>query len=99
LRITKRTIDARHPAPDGNPFCAGKVYEALAQRISALNEFPFGDRGFNEMKVVELVPGKRVKGQCVSGVSAQPEIAVRNRKGRAVSGTTSISASPINRVT
>jgi hypothetical protein len=67
LRITKGTIDARHPAPDGNPFCAGKVYEALAQRVGALNEFPFGDRGFNEMKVVELVPGKRVKGSASRG--------------------------------
>jgi hypothetical protein len=33
----------------------------------ALSIFSFGDRGFNDMKVVELVPSKRVKWQCVVG--------------------------------
>jgi uncharacterized protein YndB with AHSA1/START domain len=35
--------------------------------VGAVNQFRFGDAGFNDMKVVELVPGKRVKWQCVDG--------------------------------
>jgi len=30
-------------------------------------KFRFGDRGFNDMKVIDLVPGQRVKWQCVDG--------------------------------
>jgi len=29
--------------------------------------FRFGDKGFNDMKVVELAPGMRVKWRCVDG--------------------------------
>ena len=35
--------------------------------VGAVNQFRFGENGFNNMKVVELVPGKRVKWQCVDG--------------------------------
>ena len=35
--------------------------------VGAVNQFRFGENGFNDMKVVELVPGKRVKWQCVDG--------------------------------
>jgi uncharacterized protein YndB with AHSA1/START domain len=35
--------------------------------VGAINEFRFGDRGFQHMKVVELFPGKRVKWLCVDG--------------------------------
>jgi uncharacterized protein YndB with AHSA1/START domain len=35
--------------------------------VGAVDQFSFGDRGFNDMKVVELVPGERVKWQCVDG--------------------------------
>jgi len=36
-------------------------------KVGAVDQFRFGDHGFNDMKVVELVPGKRVKWQCVDG--------------------------------
>jgi uncharacterized protein YndB with AHSA1/START domain len=61
----------------------GKVYWALteqdglagwwsrnvvaAPQVGAVNKFRFGDHGFNDMKVVELAPGKRVKWSCVDG--------------------------------
>ena len=35
--------------------------------VGAVDEFRFGDKGFNEMKVVELIPGRRVRWQCVNG--------------------------------
>jgi uncharacterized protein YndB with AHSA1/START domain len=35
--------------------------------VGALDKFRFGDRGINDMKVMELVPGKLVKWQCVDG--------------------------------
>jgi len=35
--------------------------------VGAINEFRFGSKGFNDMKVVELSPGKRVKWLCVEG--------------------------------
>jgi uncharacterized protein YndB with AHSA1/START domain len=35
--------------------------------VGAIDQFRFGDHGFNNMKVVELVRGKRVKRQCVDG--------------------------------
>ena len=38
-----------------------------APRVGAIDEFRFGDAGFNEMKVVELIPGKRVRWECVNG--------------------------------
>ncbi|HTD24846.1 MAG TPA: SRPBCC domain-containing protein [Terriglobales bacterium] len=60
-----------------------KVYEALTEQeglagwwtrntkaspaVGAVNQFRFGDKGFNDMKVVELAPGQRVKWQCVNG--------------------------------
>jgi uncharacterized protein YndB with AHSA1/START domain len=28
--------------------------------VGAVNRFRFGDRGFNDMQVAELIPGKRV---------------------------------------
>jgi uncharacterized protein YndB with AHSA1/START domain len=62
---------------------AHKVYQALSEEsglagwwtknvtasptVGAVDQFRFGDRGFNDMKVIELVPGKRVKWQCVDG--------------------------------
>jgi uncharacterized protein YndB with AHSA1/START domain len=62
---------------------AGKVFEALSEQdglagwwtknvqaspeVGAINQFRFGDLGFNDMKVVELSPGKRVKWLCVDG--------------------------------
>jgi len=62
---------------------ASKVFQALSEEkglagwwtknvkasptAGAVNHFRFGDRGFNDMKVVELLPGKRVKWQCVDG--------------------------------
>ena len=36
-------------------------------KVGAVLQFRFGDRGFNDMKVLEMVPGKRVKWQCVDG--------------------------------
>jgi uncharacterized protein YndB with AHSA1/START domain len=60
-----------------------KVYQALSDekglagwwttntsasaKVGAIDKFRFGDRGFNDMKVVELVPGKRVKWNCIDG--------------------------------
>jgi uncharacterized protein YndB with AHSA1/START domain len=60
-----------------------KVYAALTEQeglsgwwtketkatpmVGAVLKFRFGDHGFNDMKVLELVPGKRVKWQCVDG--------------------------------
>jgi uncharacterized protein YndB with AHSA1/START domain len=60
-----------------------QVYEALSEEkglagwwttnvkalpmVGAVAQFRFGERGFNDMKVVELDPGKRVKWQCVDG--------------------------------
>jgi uncharacterized protein YndB with AHSA1/START domain len=35
--------------------------------VGAVNQFRFNGCGFNDMKVVELVPGQRVKWQCVDG--------------------------------
>src|SRR5579872_2822675 len=35
--------------------------------VGAIDQFRFGDRGFNDMKVSELVPGKRVQWLCVNG--------------------------------
>ena len=35
--------------------------------IGTILQFRFGDRGFNDMKVLEMVPNKRVKWQCVDG--------------------------------
>lgn len=35
--------------------------------VGAIDQFRFGDEGFNDMKVVELSTGKRVKWQCVNG--------------------------------
>ncbi len=60
-----------------------RVYEALTEEkglagwwtkdvkaspaVGAVDQFQFGDLGFNHMKVVELVPGERVARQCVDG--------------------------------
>jgi uncharacterized protein YndB with AHSA1/START domain len=60
-----------------------KVYDALSRQsglsgwwtqntkavpaVGAIIQFRFGDRGFNDMKVVELVPGKLVRWVCVDG--------------------------------
>ena len=30
--------------------------------VGAIDRFRFGDRGFNDMEVVELIPGRRVNG-------------------------------------
>ena len=62
-----------------------KVYAALSEEkglagwwtknvkasptVGAVNQFRFGDRGFNDMQVAELIPGKRVKWQCVDGAN------------------------------
>lgn len=61
----------------------GKVFAALSEEqglagwwtrnvkaspnVGAINQFRFGDRGFNDMKVEELVPQRRVKWHCVDG--------------------------------
>ena len=37
--------------------------------VGAVNKFRFDDRGFNDMRVVELLPGKRVKWECVDGAA------------------------------
>jgi uncharacterized protein YndB with AHSA1/START domain len=37
--------------------------------VDAIDRFRFGDRGFNDMRVAELVPGKRVKWHCVDGAA------------------------------
>jgi len=60
-----------------------KVYAALSEEkglagwwtknvkasptVGAVHQFRFGDRGFNDMEVVELVPGKRVRWKCTNG--------------------------------
>jgi uncharacterized protein YndB with AHSA1/START domain len=36
-------------------------------KLGAIGQFRFGKTGFNDMKIVELVPGQRVKWQCVDG--------------------------------
>lgn len=62
---------------------AGKVYAALTEekglagwwtkktkaspKVGAIDEFRFDENGYNAMKVVELVPGKRVQWECVDG--------------------------------
>jgi uncharacterized protein YndB with AHSA1/START domain len=40
---------------------------AASPVVGVINKFRFGDRGFNDMRVVELLPGKRVRWQCVDG--------------------------------
>ena len=35
--------------------------------VGAIDKFRFGDHGFNDMEVVELLPGKRVRWRCVDG--------------------------------
>ncbi|MFA1821015.1 SRPBCC domain-containing protein [Virgibacillus oceani] len=66
---------------------AEKVYEALTtekglsevwtndlkvhNQINALNEFRFGDNDESKMRVMELVPGKRVSWKCIE--SDEPE--------------------------
>ena len=35
--------------------------------VGAVIQFSFDDKGFNDMKVLELIPGKRVRWQCVDG--------------------------------
>jgi uncharacterized protein YndB with AHSA1/START domain len=37
--------------------------------VGVIAQFKFGDRGFNDMEVVELVPAKRVKWRCVNGAA------------------------------
>lgn len=37
--------------------------------MGGVNEFRFDDRGFSDMKVVELVPGTRVRWACVDGAT------------------------------
>lgn len=60
-----------------------KVYRALSEEkglagwwtsntkasatVGSTAQFRFGDHGFNDMEVVELVPGKRVRWRCVDG--------------------------------
>jgi uncharacterized protein YndB with AHSA1/START domain len=62
---------------------ADKVFEALsapgglagwwtkdvtgAPEVGAIDHFRFGDKGFNDMQVMELSPAKLVKWQCVDG--------------------------------
>jgi uncharacterized protein YndB with AHSA1/START domain len=62
---------------------ADKVFEALSEerglagwwtknvtaspKVGAIDQFRFGDHGYNAMKVLELSPGRRVKWQCVDG--------------------------------
>ena len=36
-------------------------------KVEAVLQFRFGDQGSNDMKIVHLVPGKKVQGQCVDG--------------------------------
>jgi hypothetical protein len=35
--------------------------------VGSIAQFRFNDRGFNDMRVLELSPGKRVRWQCVDG--------------------------------
>jgi uncharacterized protein YndB with AHSA1/START domain len=35
--------------------------------VGTVDKFRFGDHGFNDMKVIELVPRKHVRWQCVDG--------------------------------
>jgi uncharacterized protein YndB with AHSA1/START domain len=60
-----------------------KVYEALTEekglagwwtkktkaspKVGNVNQFRFDEGGFNDMEVIELVSGKRVKWKCVNG--------------------------------
>jgi uncharacterized protein YndB with AHSA1/START domain len=60
-----------------------KLYEALTEQsglagwwtkdttasaaVGAIDRFRFGDKGYNAMEVVELIPGQRVKWKCVEG--------------------------------
>jgi uncharacterized protein YndB with AHSA1/START domain len=37
--------------------------------VGSIAQFRFDDRGFNDMKVLELSPGKRVGWQCVDGAA------------------------------
>jgi len=62
---------------------AGQVFRALTEpaglagwwtrdvaaepAAGAVNQFRFGDKGYNQMKVVELVPSARVRWLCVDG--------------------------------
>jgi len=64
---------------------AAKVYESLtlqkglagwwstnteaSPEVGAIDKFRFGDRGLNDMKVMELVPSKRVKWLCLHGAN------------------------------
>lgn len=38
-----------------------------APEIGTISEFRFGDKGFNDMKVMELVKGKSVRWRCING--------------------------------
>jgi len=49
-------------------------------RVGAILQFRFGGRGFNDMKVLELVPGRRVKWECVDGAREWIGIDLRPEK-------------------
>jgi len=46
--------------------------------VGSAIEFRFDDKGFNDMRVLELIPGKRVRWQSIDG--AQPTRPVKRRR-------------------
>ncbi|HLG98645.1 MAG TPA: SRPBCC domain-containing protein [Bryobacteraceae bacterium] len=57
-------------------------------KVGAVNEFRFDAAGFNDMKVEELVPGKRVRWQCVNGapewIGTEVVFDLRQEKGATI---------------
>jgi uncharacterized protein YndB with AHSA1/START domain len=65
----KSSVDKVYPALSEASGLAGwwtKNVQA-SPKVGNINQLRFDDRGFNDIKVVELVPGRLVKWQCVDG--------------------------------
>jgi uncharacterized protein YndB with AHSA1/START domain len=80
---------------------AEKVYAALSEEhglacwwthdtkgsatVGAIDRFRFGDKGYNAMEVMELIPGQRVKWKCVDGgkewIGTEVTFELRHEKG------------------
>jgi uncharacterized protein YndB with AHSA1/START domain len=56
--------------------------------VGSIDRFRFGEKGFNDMEVVELVPGKRIKWRCVDGapewIGTELTFDLRQENGRTI---------------
>jgi uncharacterized protein YndB with AHSA1/START domain len=82
-RYEKGAVHGQYLAPHWNQVFRWQGYAALSEEkelagwwttnvkasptVGTVDQFRFGDEGFNNMKILELVPDRRVKWQCVDG--------------------------------